>query len=219
MEVKIENSWKQRLNGEFEKGYFIELAEFVKSEYANHKIYPPGRLIFSALDRCSFDSVRVVIIGQDPYHGPGQANGLSFSVNQGVKIPPSLRNIFRGLQADLGIEIPTEGDLTHWAEQGVFLLNATLTVRAHEAGSHQNKGWETFTDAVIEKLSSRKGLVYMLWGSFAQKKAQKIDASANLILKSPHPSPLSAYRGFFENNHFSIANDYLGKNGEKPISW
>lgn len=207
------------LSDEFSKPYFKSLSEFVESEYQNEIVYPASREVFRAFANTDFQNVKIVLLGQDPYHGLGQANGLSFSVNDGVKFPPSLRNIFKGIQADLGKEPPISGDLSRWTEQGVFLLNATLTVRAQNAGSHQDKGWELFTDAVIEKLKSRKGLVYLLWGSFAQKKAQKIDAKQNLILKSAHPSPLSAYRGFFENKHFSKANEYLTSIGEKPINW
>lgn len=215
----ISPSWAKVLSSEFTKPYFTSLSKFVAKECKLATVYPDSSNVFQAFSKTDFENVKVVLLGQDPYHGAGQANGLCFSVNKGIKFPPSLRNIFRGLQSDLGKEIPLHGDLSDWAGQGVFLLNSTLTVREHEAGSHQNMGWEIFTDAVIEKLSARKGLVYMLWGNSAQNKAKRIDASANLVLNSPHPSPLSAYRGFFENNHFSMANDYLRKTGKKPISW
>ncbi|MCD7978287.1 MAG: uracil-DNA glycosylase [Tannerellaceae bacterium] len=220
MDVKIEQSWKEQLAGEFEKDYFVQLTNFIREEYHTRTIYPPGSKIFNAFTHCPFDKVKVVILGQDPYHEPRQANGLCFSVEPGIPFPPSLLNIFKEIQEDLGKPMPSTGDLTRWADQGVLLLNATLTVRAHQAGSHQHKGWETFTDAVIHKLAeSRNHIVYILWGSYAQKKGAFIDPNHNLILKSPHPSPLSAHRGFFGNKHFSKANDYLIASGQTPIEW
>ena len=220
MNVKIEESWRQHIGNEFEKQYFIDLIKFVRYEYTTTTCYPPGKLIFNAFNLCPFDKVKVVIIGQDPYHEPGQAHGLCFSVQDGVPFPPSLVNIFKEIQSDLGRPVPTTGNLTRWADQGVLLLNATLTVRAHQAGSHQNRGWETFTDAVIHRLAQeRNHIVYMLWGSYAQKKGAFIDSTKNLVLKSAHPSPLSAYRGFFGNKHFSQANDYLVATGQTPIEW
>jgi len=220
MAVKIEESWGKVLQEEFEKTYFKKLIEFVRSEYQDQKIYPPGKQIFSAFDKCPFDQVKVVILGQDPYHGPGQANGLCFSVHEGMPFPPSLTNIFKEIKNDLGKEIPPNGSLERWAEQGVLLLNATLTVRAHQAGSHQKKGWEEFTDAVIKALAEEKQeVVYMLWGNYAQKKASIVDAASNLILKSVHPSPLSAHRGFFGSAHFSQANSYLREKGKTVIDW
>ena len=220
MTVKIEESWQNALKEEFEKPYFNALTDFVKSEYSKHTIYPKGKDIFRAFDKCSFDKVKVVILGQDPYHGPGQANGLCFSVHEGVPFPPSLVNIFKEIKEDLGKDMPPNGSLDRWAQQGVLLLNATLTVRAHQAGSHQNKGWETFTDAVVQKLATEKqGLVYMLWGSYAQKKASIVNKQENLVLKSPHPSPLSAYRGFFGSKHFSQANAYLKELGKEEVEW
>ncbi len=221
MQVKIEESWHAKLTPEFEKPYFKELAEFVKNEYQSHTCYPPGNRVFAAFDFAPFDAVKVVILGQDPYHGPGQANGLCFSVNDGVLKPPSLQNIFREIQQDLDLSIPESGNLERWAAQGVFLLNATLTVRAHQAGSHQNKGWELFTDAVIKTISKEKeGVVFMLWGGFAKKKSKLIDYKKHLILISGHPSPLSANRGFwFGNKHFSKANAYLKEKGKKEIIW
>ena len=220
MQVKIEPSWASILADEFEKPYFSQLVEFVKSEYAKHKVFPPGKLIFNAFEQCPFDEVKVVILGQDPYHGPGQAHGLCFSVPEGIEFPPSLQNIFKEIHDDLGKPIPKDGNLERWARQGAFLLNATLTVRAHQAGSHQNKGWETFTDRVIHLLAEQKeNLVFMLWGSYAQQKGQFIDSSRHLVLKSVHPSPLSAYRGFFGNHHFSKANQYLASKGKIPIEW
>ena len=216
MDVKIEQSWKERLSDEFEKEYFKTLTNFVREEYQRTKVYPSGAHIFNAFAHCPFEQVKVVLIGQDPYHEPGQAHGLCFSVQDGTPFPPSLVNIFKEIANDLGKPMPRSGDLT----QGVLLLNATLTVRAHAAGSHQGKGWETFTDAVIRQLNAeRKHIVYMLWGSYAQKKGERIDASANLVLKSPHPSPLSAHRGFFGNKHFSRANDYLIASGQEPVDW
>ena len=220
MNVQIENSWKERLADEFEKPYFKELTDFVRQEYKTQVCYPPGGLIFNAFNLCPFDQVKVVIIGQDPYHGPGQAHGLCFSVNDGIPFPPSLQNIFKEIQADLGKEVPVSGNLTRWAEQGVLLLNATLTVRAHQAASHQRHGWEEFTDAVIRKLSQeRDHLVFILWGAYAQKKGAMIDRERHLVLTSAHPSPLSAYHGFFGNKHFSLTNAYLEQYGKTPINW
>ena len=220
MQVKIEESWRQRLQGEFDAPYFERLIRFVKSEYAQQRVYPPGRLIFNAFNLCPFDRVKVVIIGQDPYHEEGQAQGLCFSVPTGVQIPPSLVNIYKEIQTDTGAAIPASGDLTRWAEQGVLLLNATLTVRAHQAGSHQRQGWEQFTDAVIRKLQNeRTGLVFILWGSYAIGKRALIDEQRHLVLTSPHPSPLSAHRGFFGNHHFSQTNRYLQQQGLEPIRW
>lgn len=220
MNVQIEESWKQHLASEFDKTYFVELTDFVRSEYKQGTVYPPGRLIFNAFNLCPFDKTKVVIIGQDPYHGPGQAHGLCFSVNDGIAFPPSLVNIFKEIQADLGKPMPASGNLTRWAQQGVLLLNATLTVRAHQAGSHQRHGWETFTDAAIRVLAeNRTHLVFILWGSYAQKKGAFIDRSKHLVLASAHPSPLSAHHGFFGNHHFSLANDYLSAHGETPIDW
>ena len=221
MNVKIEESWKKHLELEFEKPYFIKLIEFVKAEYASTVIYPPGKLIFNAFDKCSFDNTKVVIIGQDPYHGVNQANGLSFSVNDGVQSPPSLQNIFKEIKDDLDIPIPRSGNLERWAGQGVLLLNSTLTVRAAEAGSHQKKGWETFTDAVIKCISEEKEhVVFMLWGKYAQDKGKVIDESKHYILKAKHPSPMAAnYGGWFGTKHFSQANKYLISNGLPPIEW
>ena len=220
MDVKIETSWKSKLQYEFEKEYFIKLTAFVKEEYRIGNIYPPGALIFNAFNLCPFDKVKAVIIGQDPYHGPGQAHGLCFSVRDGVDFPPSLINIFKEIESDLGIPQPASGNLERWAEQGVLLLNATLTVRAHLAGSHQRKGWEEFTDFVIRILNYEKqNIVFFLWGAYAQKKGESIDRSKHLVLESVHPSPLSATRGFFGNKHFSRCNDYLRKNGIEPINW
>ena len=220
MDVKMEPSWKERLKEEFDKPYFEELITFVREEYRTHTVYPPGPLIFNAFAHCPFDRVKVVILGQDPYHEPGQAHGLCFSVQDGTPFPPSLVNIFKEIQNELETPIPVSGNLQRWADQGVLLLNATLTVRAHQAGSHQKRGWETFTDAVIRCLAEeRSHIVYLLWGSFAQKKGEVIDASRNLVLKSAHPSPLSAYRGFFGNGHFSQANDYFMTTGQTPIEW
>ena len=220
MNVQIEESWKKRLMPEFEKDYFIRLTDFVRAEYSSTTIYPPGKLIFNAFNLCPFNQTKVVIIGQDPYHGLGQAHGLCFSVNDGIAFPPSLQNIFKELQSDLGIAIPTSGNLTRWANQGVLLLNATLTVRAHQAGSHQRKGWEDFTDAAIRTLAEQKEhLVFILWGAYAQKKGAFINRDKHLVLTSAHPSPLSAYNGFFGNKHFSRANEYLRAHGETPIEW
>lgn len=220
MNVQIEESWKEALMPEFSKDYFIRLTDFVRKEYHETTVYPPGKLIFNAFNLCPFDKVKVVIIGQDPYHGPGQAHGLCFSVNDGIQPPPSLVNIFKEINNDLGKPIPQSGNLTRWAEQGVLLLNATLTVRAHQAGSHQRRGWEEFTDAVIRKLAEEKSnLVFILWGAYAQKKGAFIDRSKHFVLTSVHPSPLSAHSGFFGNHHFSLANDYLVKNGKTAIDW
>lgn len=220
MDVRIEDSWRGRLQEEFDKPYFAQLTQFVRGEYATGTVYPPGREMFAAFDACPFEQVRVVILGQDPYHEPGQAHGLCFSVNDGVQFPPSLVNIFKEIESDLGKPIPSSGNLMRWAQQGVLLLNATLTVRAHQAGSHQNKGWETFTDAVIRRLATeREHIVFILWGSYAQRKGAFIDRNRHCVLQSPHPSPLSAYRGFFGNKHFSRANEYLAQHGYKPIDW
>ena len=220
MNVQIEESWKQILAPEFEKDYFIRLTDFVRQEYHNTTVYPPGKLIFNAFNLCPYDKVKVVIIGQDPYHGPGQAHGLCFSVNDSVPFPPSLQNIFKEIHDDLGSPIPASGNLTRWAQQGVLLLNATLTVRAHQAGSHQKKGWEEFTDAAIRALAeNREHLVFILWGSYAQKKGAFIDRNKHLVLTSVHPSPLSAYHGFFGNKHFSRTNEYLIQHGKTPINW
>ena len=220
MDVKIDASWKKVLQDEFEKPYFAQLTSFVRNEYKTKKIFPPGNMIFSAFDHCPFDKVKVVIIGQDPYHNDGQAHGLCFSVNTGVDFPPSLINIFKEIERDLGKPTPTSGNLERWAEQGVLLLNATLTVQAHSAGSHQGRGWETFTDAVIRKVAEEKvHVVFMLWGNYAQQKGAVVDGQKHLVLKSVHPSPLSAYRGFIGCGHFSTANNYLISNGLNPINW
>ena len=220
MNVRIEESWKQQLAAEFGKDYFLRLTEFVRGEYARGAVYPPGRLIFNAFDLCPFNQVKVVIIGQDPYHGPGQAHGLCFSVNDGVAFPPSLVNIFKEIESDLGVPVPSTGNLTRWAEQGVLLLNATLTVRAHQAGSHQRQGWEEFTDAAIRALATRRdNLVFIIWGAYAQKKGAFIDRTRHLVLSSAHPSPLSAWHGFFGNKHFSRTNEYLLAHGLEPIAW
>lgn len=221
MNVKINDSWAERLGNEFSQPYFSQLTDFVRHEYATTTCYPPGRLIFNAFNLCPFDSVKVVIIGQDPYHEAGQAMGLSFSVPDGVAMPPSLQNIFKEIQGDLGIGVPQSGNLTRWAEQGVLLLNATLTVRAHQAGSHQRHGWERFTDAAISRLNEgRDHLVFILWGGYARSKASLIDRSRHLVLESVHPSPLSANRGgWFGNHHFSRCNEYLAGHGMGPINW
>ena len=220
MDVKIDASWKKVLQDEFEKPYFAQLTNFVREEYKTKKIFPPGNMIFSAFDHCPFDKVKVVIIGQDPYHNDGQAHGLCFSVNTGVDFPPSLINIFKEIERDLGKPIPTTGNLVRWADQGVLLLNATLTVQAHSAGSHQGRGWETFTDAVIRKVAEEKEhVVFMLWGNYAQQKGAVVDGQKHLVLKSVHPSPLSAYRGFIGCGHFSAANEYLTSKGLSPINW
>lgn len=220
MDVKIEESWKSILVEEFDKPYFKQLTEFIKSEYQTKDIYPPGKEIFNAFNLCPFSDVKVVIIGQDPYHGPSQAHGLCFSVRDGIKFPPSLRNIFKEIHNDLKIPIPESGDLTRWGKQGVFLLNATLTVQAHQAGSHQKKGWETFTDAVIKAISEKKeNVVFLLWGAYAQRKGEVIDSSKHKVFESVHPSPLSASRGFFGNHQFSQTNTYLESKGLTPINW
>ncbi len=220
MNVDIEPSWRRQLQTEFDKPYFAELAAFVRREYATRTVFPPARLIFNAFNQCPFTSVKVVLIGQDPYHERGQAQGLCFSVADGVPFPPSLVNIFKEIETDTGTPVPQSGDLTRWARQGVLLINATLTVREHEAGSHQRHGWEEFTDAVIRILSERKdNLVFILWGSYAQGKAQLIDSGRHCILRSAHPSPLSAYRGFFGNRHFSLTNSYLRDHGKEEIVW
>ncbi|NLN32792.1 MAG: uracil-DNA glycosylase [Flavobacteriaceae bacterium] len=220
MDVKIEPSWKEVLKEEFDKSYFKNLVEFVRLEYQSQKVYPPGKLIFSAFDHTPFDKVKVVLIGQDPYHGAGQAHGLSFSVPEGIAQPPSLKNIFKELNTDLGIPIAKSGNLERWADQGVLLLNATLTVRASQAGSHQKKGWEEFTDAAIRKLSEQKeNLVFILWGAYAQKKGSIIDTEKHFIIKSPHPSPFSAYNGFFGSKPFSRTNAHLKSLGKEEINW
>lgn len=218
--VQIEASWLEKLQSEFDKPYFEQLIQFVRDEYARGVCYPPGKLIFNAFNLCPFSQLKVVLIGQDPYHEPGQAHGLCFSVNDGVMFPPSLRNIFEEIHSDIGTDVPSSGNLTRWAQQGVLLLNATLTVRAHQAGSHQKHGWEEFTDAVISTVSAEKEhVVFILWGSYAQSKARLIDTSKHCILRSAHPSPLSAYRGFFGNHHFSLCNQYLQQNGLSSINW
>jgi len=220
MEVRIEKSWKEKLGKEFEKDYFQKLTAFVREEYMARRIFPPGDRIFNAFDLCPFDRVKVVIIGQDPYHNVGQAHGLCFSVTDGTEFPPSLVNIFKELNRDLGIPSPRSGNLERWASQGVLLLNAILTVRAHEALSHQNKGWETFTDSVINLLNrDRENLVFLLWGSYAQKKGEAIDPGKHLILKTVHPSPLSASRGFIGCSHFSRCNEWLTAKGMEPVAW
>ncbi len=220
MNVRIETSWKERLKAEWDKDYFVRLTDFVRNEYRTKTIFPPAKKIFAAFDACPFDKVKVVILGQDPYHDVGQANGLCFSVNQGVPMPPSLINIFKEIKDDLGKEMPQSGDLSRWARQGVLLLNSTLTVEAHHAGSHQQRGWEEFTDEVIMRLANdRQGLVFMLWGAYAIRKGAFIDRGKHLVLTSAHPSPLSAHRGFFGNHHFSKANEYLAAHGQQPIDW
>lgn len=220
MEVKIDESWKRHLNDEFQKEYFLKLADFVKKEYGSATIFPPGGLIFNAFNLCPFNKVKAVIIGQDPYHGPGQAHGLCFSVREGVDLPPSLINIFKEIESDLCQKPIRTGNLERWASQGVLLLNATLTVRAHTAGSHQRKGWEEFTDSVITILNREKqNLVFFLWGAYAQRKCESIDRSKHLVLESVHPSPLSASRGFFGNRHFSRCNEYLAAHGVEPVNW
>ena len=220
MNVRIAPDWGELLAPEFDKPYFAELASFVRAEYAQRQIFPRGADIFRAFDKCPFGSLKVVIIGQDPYHGPGQANGLCFSVNDGVDFPPSLKNIFAEVHSDTGAPIPQSGNLDRWAEQGVLLLNSVLTVRAHQAASHSGRGWEQFTDAVVRTIAERReGIVYMLWGSYAQRKGAIADPSRNCILKAVHPSPLSVYRGFFGCRHFSRANEYLAGIGKEPIVW
>ena len=220
MNVKIEDSWRQHIGDEFDKQYFVDLTNFVKEEYLHTPCYPPGKLIFNAFNLCPFDDVKVVIIGQDPYHEPGQAMGLSFSVPAGIPFPPSLVNIFKEIQMDLGTPMPQTGDLTRWANQGVLLLNTVLTVRAHQANSHQGRGWEQFTDAVIQAVNAQdRPIVYLLWGAPAGKKAAMLTNPKHLVLKAPHPSPLSAYRGFFGCRHFSKCNEFLKANGVEPIDW
>lgn len=220
MDVTIDSSWKSLLKDEFEKEYFIRLTEFVREEYKTQTVYPPAGLIFNAFNLCPFPGVKVVIIGQDPYHGPGQAHGLCFSVRDGICFPPSLLNIFKEIELDMGIKRPVSGNLERWAKQGVLLINATLTVRAHLAGSHQKKGWEQFTDAVISSVNKEKeNVVFLLWGAYAQKKGEAIDRNRHLVMESVHPSPLSASRGFFGNGHFSKCNKYLSENGIPPIDW
>lgn len=219
-DIKIERSWRAVLADQFDEQYFKDLTKFVRQEYSTGTIYPPGEMIFKAFDSCPFNSVKVVILGQDPYHGEKQANGLAFSVNEGIPLPPSLQNIYKEIESDLGKKVERKGDLTRWSKQGVLLLNATLTVKAGMAGSHQNKGWEQFTDAVIKELSDRRNnLVFMLWGSYAQKKGEVINEEKHYILRSAHPSPLSAHRGFLGNKHFSKANKYLILNDLDPIDW
>lgn len=220
MDVKIEESWKTQLSSQFEQPYFQQLVQFVRAEYAAGTCYPPGSLIFNAFHTTPFDNVKVVILGQDPYHDEGQAHGLCFSVNDGVAFPPSLQNIFKEIQQETGAPIPASGNLTRWAHQGVLLLNSMLTVRAHQAGSHQGHGWEQFTDAVISRLNEgREHLVFLLWGSYAIKKGALIDRTRHLVLTSAHPSPLSSYRGFFGNRHFILCNEYLIQHGKQPILW
>lgn len=220
MDVKIAADWKELLSDEFNKPYFSELIQFVSDEYSTQQIFPEEANIFRAFDKCPLDSLKVVIIGQDPYHGDGQANGLCFSVNDGVPLPPSLKNIFKEIAAEMNEPLPSGGNLDRWAEQGVLLLNAVLTVRAHQAASHSKKGWETFTDAVVKRISERKeGVVYMLWGSYAQRKGAIVNPQRNSILKTVHPSPLSSYRGFFGCNHFIQANEYLRNTGKETIEW
>ncbi len=222
MEVRIEEGWKRELSGEFEKPYFLNLTEAVRREYADprFRVYPPAGKIFAAFDNSPFKDTKVVIIGQDPYHGPGQANGLSFSVNPGIQIPPSLRNIFKEINTDIGTPIPADGDLTRWAQQGVLLLNATLTVREHQPRSHANLGWSELTDAAVRAINEHgENVVFMLWGSDAIRKGSMIDRNRHLVLTAPHPSPLSASRGFFGCRHFSKANEYLISKGKSPIVW
>ncbi|MCF6360569.1 MAG: uracil-DNA glycosylase [Cyclobacteriaceae bacterium] len=220
MDIKLEETWRALLKDEFDKDYFINLVQFVKSEYSTYQIFPPGKQIFSAFDHCSVDATKVVIIGQDPYHGIGQANGLCFSVADGVRKPPSLQNIFKEITSDLDKPIPDSGNLERWASQGVLMLNATLTVRDSTPGSHQKKGWEEFTDAVIKSVNEQKSdLVFLLWGAYAQKKGAIIDRTKHLVLESPHPSPFAAHRGFFGNKHFSKCNAYLSQKGKDEIDW
>lgn len=220
MDVKIDSSWKSRLANEFNAPYFEQLTNFVRDAYTHHQIFPPAKLIFNAFDLCPFDKVKVVIIGQDPYHGLGQAHGLSFSVNENIPLPPSLKNIYQEIRSDLGIQPLSHGNLERWAKQGVLLLNATLTVEADLAGSHQKKGWETFTDSAIKAVAEEKEhVVFLLWGNYAQQKAQYIDRTQHLVLTAVHPSPLSAHRGFFGCKHFSQTNQYLTEHGLEPINW
>jgi uracil-DNA glycosylase len=219
-DIRLETSWKKALEEEFGKEYFIKLTSFVKDEYKKGKVYPPPKDIFRAFDLCPFDKVKVVILGQDPYHGVKQANGLCFAVHEGIPLPPSLQNIFKEIESDLGYKSERNGDLSRWAKQGVLLLNATLTVKANRAGSHQGRGWEEFTDSAVKTLSDqRENLVFMLWGNYAKKKGAVIDRSKHLVLESAHPSPFSADSGFFGNKHFSKANEYLKEKGEKEIDW
>ena len=220
MNVKIANSWKKLLQEEFEKPYFEKLVDYIKQEYASQKVYPPGSLIFNAFNQCSLDELKVVIVGQDPYHGAGQANGLCFSVNDGITFPPSLNNIFKEIANDIDTPFPVSGNLEKWAKQGVLLLNATLTVRARQAGSHQNQGWETFTDNVLRKISEEKeNIVFLLWGAFAQQKTKIINSSKHHLMKAAHPSPFSADKGFFGCKHFSKTNSFLSSIGKKEIMW
>lgn len=220
MDVRIENSWKTQLAREWDAPYFNELTQFVKSEYSTKTIFPPASRIFAAMDACPFDKVKAVIVGQDPYHGPGQANGLCFSVADGVPHPPSLVNIFKEISEETGCPYPASGDLSRWARQGVLLLNSVLTVESGRAGSHANRGWERFTDAIISQLNRHaSGIVFMLWGNYAINKGKLIDRSRHRVLTSAHPSPLSAYRGFFGNHHFTLANDYLKSVGKTPVIW
>jgi uracil-DNA glycosylase len=220
MNVRIDPTWRDALADQWDMPYFEALTDFVRQRYQTTTVYPPASRIFAAFDACPFDKVKVVILGQDPYHGPGQANGLCFSVSPGVAMPPSLINIFKEIESDLGKPMPADGNLERWARQGVLLLNSTLTVDAHQANSHQGKGWELLTDAAIRALAERRdNIVFMLWGSFAIRKGDFIDRNRHLVLTSPHPSPLSAYRGFFGNHHFSLANDYLAAHGKTPIEW
>ncbi len=218
--VRMESSWKRALQSEFALPYWRILSDFVKDEYLHAVVYPPPKLIFNAFDRCPFDRVKVVVLGQDPYHGPGQAQGLCFSVPKGVRVPPSLQNIYKELKSDLCVEVPQSGDLERWAEQGVLLLNTTLTVRAGEAGSHQGRGWEQFTDAAIRMLSrEREHVVFLLWGNYARKKKTLVDEHKHLVLEAAHPSPLSAHTGFFGCRHFSKANEYLQRYGIERVQW
>ena len=220
MDIKIDSSWKSRLANEFNAPYFEQLTNFVRDAYTHHQIFPPAKLIFNAFDLCPFDKVKVVIIGQDPYHGLGQAHGLSFSVNENIPLPPSLKNIYQEIRSDLGIQPLSHGNLERWAKQGVLLLNATLTVQADLAGSHQKKGWETFTDSAIKAVAEKKEhVVFLLWGNNAQQKAKYIDRTKHLVLTAVHPSPLSAHRGFFGCKHFSQTNQYLKEHGLEPINW
>ncbi len=220
MNVKIHPGWKELLHSRFDEPYFAELVEFVRQEYTTQVVYPPARDIFRAFDKCPPEQLKVVVIGQDPYHGPGQANGLCFSVGDGVRFPPSLQNIFKEIGAEYATPMPASGNLDRWAEQGVLLLNSVLTVRAGQAASHAGNGWETFTDEVVTTLNERfEGLVYLLWGSYAQRKGFLVDPTRNLVLRSAHPSPLSAHSGFFGNGHFRRANEYLASLGKTPIQW
>lgn len=220
MDVRIDPTWHKALAGQWNQSYFKTLTDFVRLRYSSHQVFPPASKIFAAFDACPFDKVKVVILGQDPYHGPGQANGLCFSVNSGIALPPSLVNIYKEVSSDLSIPMPTDGNLERWAAQGVLLLNSTLTVDAHHAGSHQGKGWEEFTDAAIRVLAEeRQNLVFMLWGSYAIRKGAFIDCNRHLVLTAPHPSPLSAYRGFFGCKHFSKANKWLIEHGQEAIEW